>query len=123
MRSLWRGKDGQSLSRRGGLQTSTRPCDWRRRPGRRRKCDLSRVIWASRRMSTLSSTLSGENTVLLRSLARSLRAHLDEFALSGRLDLLFNNAGRSVAPVPLEEVSLEDFQSIVGVNLVAVRWH
>ncbi|GAA5989211.1 hypothetical protein JCM11641_006569 [Rhodosporidiobolus odoratus] len=37
----------------------------------------------------------------------------------GRLDLLFNNAGRSTPPVPLEDVSLEDFQSIVGVNLIA----
>ncbi|GAA6046134.1 hypothetical protein RTBOTA2_005050 [Rhodotorula toruloides] len=37
----------------------------------------------------------------------------------GRLDVLFNNAGRSVAPVPLEDVSLEDFQSIVSLNLIA----
>ncbi|GAA6049294.1 hypothetical protein JCM3770_005926 [Rhodotorula araucariae] len=36
-----------------------------------------------------------------------------------RLDMLFNNAGRSVAPVPLEDVPLADFQSIVAVNLTA----
>ncbi|GAA6005169.1 SDR family oxidoreductase [Rhodotorula paludigena] len=37
----------------------------------------------------------------------------------GRLDLLFNNAGRNVKPVPLEDVPLEDLNSIVAVNLVA----
>ncbi|GAA5856687.1 hypothetical protein JCM8547_005930 [Rhodosporidiobolus lusitaniae] len=37
----------------------------------------------------------------------------------GRLDFLFNNAGRNVAPVPLEDVPLADFSSIVQVNLVA----
>ncbi|BGP42301.1 hypothetical protein JCM10450v2_006395 [Rhodotorula kratochvilovae] len=37
----------------------------------------------------------------------------------GRLDMLFNNAGRNVAPVPLEDVPLADFQSIVAVNLTA----
>ncbi|GJN92394.1 hypothetical protein Rhopal_005424-T1 [Rhodotorula paludigena] len=37
----------------------------------------------------------------------------------GRLDLLFNNAGRNVKPVPLEDVPLQDFNSIVAVNLVA----
>ncbi|GAA6004057.1 hypothetical protein JCM10207_006536 [Rhodosporidiobolus poonsookiae] len=37
----------------------------------------------------------------------------------GRLDLLFNNAGRNVAGVPLEEVPFDDFRSIVDVNLVA----
>ncbi len=35
----------------------------------------------------------------------------------GRLDLLFNNAGVSAPAVALEEVSSEDWQAIVGVNL------
>ena len=37
----------------------------------------------------------------------------------GRVDVLFNNAGRSAPPVPLEDVSLEDWQSVVGANLTA----
>ncbi|GAA5891369.1 hypothetical protein JCM8208_002604 [Rhodotorula glutinis] len=37
----------------------------------------------------------------------------------GRLDLLFNNAGRGLPAVPLEDVPLADFQSIVAINLVA----
>jgi NAD(P)-dependent dehydrogenase (short-subunit alcohol dehydrogenase family) len=35
----------------------------------------------------------------------------------GRVDVLFNNAGRSLPPVPLEDVSFADWQSVVGVNL------
>jgi NAD(P)-dependent dehydrogenase (short-subunit alcohol dehydrogenase family) len=37
----------------------------------------------------------------------------------GRLDVLFNNAGRGLPPVPLEDVSFADWQSVVGVNLTA----
>jgi NAD(P)-dependent dehydrogenase (short-subunit alcohol dehydrogenase family) len=37
----------------------------------------------------------------------------------GRVDVLFNNAGRSLPPVPLEDVPFADWQSVVGVNLTA----
>jgi NAD(P)-dependent dehydrogenase (short-subunit alcohol dehydrogenase family) len=35
----------------------------------------------------------------------------------GRVDVLFNNAGRALPPVPLEDVPFADWQSMVGVNL------
>ncbi len=35
----------------------------------------------------------------------------------GRLDLLFNNAGMGAPPVPLEELTVEQWQSVVDVNL------
>ena len=35
----------------------------------------------------------------------------------GRVDLLFNNAGLGARPVPLEELSVEEWQSVVDVNL------
>ena len=35
----------------------------------------------------------------------------------GRVDLLFNNAGRASAPVPLEDVSFAAWQSVVAANL------
>ena len=38
-------------------------------------------------------------------------------ATFGRLDLLFNNAGRGAPPVPLEELSLAQWQSVVDVNV------
>ena len=37
----------------------------------------------------------------------------------GRVDVLFNNAGRGTPPVPLEDLTLEDWQSVVAVNLTA----
>jgi NAD(P)-dependent dehydrogenase (short-subunit alcohol dehydrogenase family) len=38
----------------------------------------------------------------------------------GRVDVLFNNAGRALPPVPLEDISYEDWQSVVAVNLTAM---
>ncbi len=38
----------------------------------------------------------------------------------GRLDLLFNNAGISTSPVPLEELSLTDWSAVVATNLTGV---
>ncbi|MCW5681065.1 MAG: SDR family oxidoreductase [Xanthobacteraceae bacterium] len=35
----------------------------------------------------------------------------------GRLDVIFNNAGRGTPPVPLEEVKLEDWNATVAANL------
>jgi NAD(P)-dependent dehydrogenase (short-subunit alcohol dehydrogenase family) len=35
----------------------------------------------------------------------------------GRVDVLFNNAGRASPPVPLEDVSFAEWQSVVGANL------
>ena len=35
----------------------------------------------------------------------------------GRLDLLFNNAGTGAPAVPLEDLSVEDWQRVVGTNL------
>ncbi len=38
----------------------------------------------------------------------------------GRLDLLFNNAGRSAPSVELDEISYEDWRAVVDVNLTGV---
>ena len=38
----------------------------------------------------------------------------------GRLDLLFNNAGISAPPVPLEDLSFRDWQAVVDVNLTGM---
>lgn len=38
----------------------------------------------------------------------------------GRLDFLFNNAGINLAPTPIEEITLDQWQDIVAVNLTGV---
>lgn len=38
----------------------------------------------------------------------------------GRLDVLFNNAGIGAPPVPIEELTVEQWQSVVDVNLTGV---
>jgi NAD(P)-dependent dehydrogenase (short-subunit alcohol dehydrogenase family) len=38
----------------------------------------------------------------------------------GRLDVLFNNAGCGAPPVPLEELTLAEWQRVVNVNLTGV---
>src|SRR6202162_3178658 len=35
----------------------------------------------------------------------------------GRLDLLFNNAGQNAPPVPIDELTFEQWTTVVGVNL------
>ena len=40
----------------------------------------------------------------------------------GRLDLLFNNAGRSAPGVPLEDLPADDWKSVIAVNLTGAFW-
>jgi NAD(P)-dependent dehydrogenase (short-subunit alcohol dehydrogenase family) len=37
----------------------------------------------------------------------------------GRLDVLFNNAGTNAPPIPLEELSFEQWQTVLGANLTS----
>ena len=77
---------------------------------------------AGRRRAPLEETaqLCGEASVLPTDVAdpaavRALFAAIK--AQHGRLDLLFNNAGAGTPPVPMEDISFEDWQRVVGVNL------
>lgn len=45
------------------------------------------------------------------------RLFADTVNLYGRVDLLFNNAGRGTAPVPIDELPVEDWLATVAVNL------
>jgi NAD(P)-dependent dehydrogenase (short-subunit alcohol dehydrogenase family) len=38
----------------------------------------------------------------------------------GRLDVLFNNAGRNAPPVDIDEISIDDWRSVVDTNLTGV---
>jgi NAD(P)-dependent dehydrogenase (short-subunit alcohol dehydrogenase family) len=84
------------------------------------------VFLAGRTQETLMATADAAGTAGSRAYAvptdvtdpRSVR-HL--FAVTrerfGRLDLLFNNAGTGAPSVPLEDLSYEDWQSVVDTNL------
>jgi len=81
------------------------------------------VSLAGRRRDTLEETaeLAGGPTLVVPTdvadpaAVRALfEATRDTF---GRLDVLFNNAGIGAPPVPLEELKVEDWLSVVAINL------
>ena len=48
----------------------------------------------------------------------AVRAAFDKVSqVFGRLDLLFNNAGVGAPPVPMEELTFEQWQNVVNINL------
>jgi len=87
------------------------------------------VSLAGRRMERLQETIDQAGAAGARALAvpadvsdpasvRALFAKTTE--AFGRLDLLFNNAGTGAPPVPLEDLSLEQWNAVVDVNLTGV---
>jgi NAD(P)-dependent dehydrogenase (short-subunit alcohol dehydrogenase family) len=88
-----------------------------------------KVVIAGRRRRGLDETASATDETRRNVLAvptdisdpqqvRALFAHVD--ASFGRLDLLFNNAGISSKAVSFDEISLEDWNRVVSVNLTGV---
>jgi NAD(P)-dependent dehydrogenase (short-subunit alcohol dehydrogenase family) len=87
------------------------------------------VSLAGRRMERLQETVDQAGAAGARALAvtadvtdpasvRALFARTTE--AFGRLDLLFNNAGTGAPPVLLEDLSLEQWKTVVDVNLTGV---
>jgi NAD(P)-dependent dehydrogenase (short-subunit alcohol dehydrogenase family) len=87
------------------------------------------VSLAGRRMERLQETVDQAGAAGARALAvpadvsdpASVRTLFDKTREAfGRLDLLFNNAGTGAPPVPLEDLSLEQWKTVVDVNLTGV---
>jgi len=87
------------------------------------------VALAGRRKDLLDATAtegksSGSRTLVVRTdvgdpaSVRTLFAQTKE--AFGRLDLLFNNAGVGAPPVPLEDLTYEQWKSVVDINLTGV---
>ncbi len=85
-----------------------------------------RVVLAGRRAEALQSTIDDAGADGERALAvatdvtdaTSVQAlFVKTKEAFGRLDLLFNNAGTGAPGVPLEELTLEQWQHVVNVNL------
>jgi NAD(P)-dependent dehydrogenase (short-subunit alcohol dehydrogenase family) len=91
--------------------------------------DGYRVVFAGRRVDALNASIAAAGPDGGRALAiatdvtdpHSVRELFAKTRQAfGRLDVLFNNAGRGGPPVPLEDVSFEDWQAVVGVNLTGM---
>lgn len=84
------------------------------------------VVLAGRRADRLESTAaeagaSNGQTLVVPTDVTDPKSVVNLFAQTkeafGRLDLLFNNAGTGAPGIPLEELSLEQWQTVVSVNL------
>jgi NAD(P)-dependent dehydrogenase (short-subunit alcohol dehydrogenase family) len=84
------------------------------------------VVLAGRRAEQLDETASLASDATSRALAcptnvadpASVTALFEATkARFGRLDLLFNNAGTGAPPVPLEELSIDQWRRVVDINL------
>ncbi len=84
------------------------------------------VVLAGRRADPLQQTLAAAGALSSRALAvpadvtrpAAVQALFDSaVAKFGRVDLLFNNAGSGAPPVPLEDLTFEQWQAVVDVNL------
>ncbi len=84
------------------------------------------VVLAGRRAETLAQTADEAGTDGARALPlvadvgdpESVRQLFEKTKQQfGRLDLLFNNAGTGAPPVPLEELTVEQWRRVVEVNL------
>ena len=81
----------------------------------RRTEKLQEVIDASKNLN--SQILAIQTDVTNPSSVNNLfRETTEKF---GRIDLLFNNAGKTAASDPLEDLSYDEWQSVVDVNLTA----
>jgi NAD(P)-dependent dehydrogenase (short-subunit alcohol dehydrogenase family) len=86
--------------------------------------DGYRVVLAGRRLDALKQTAAGAEAdrtlVVPTDLTDAASVH-ELFAKTkeafGRLDLLFNNAGSGAPPIPLEDLTLEQWRKVIDVNL------
>jgi NAD(P)-dependent dehydrogenase (short-subunit alcohol dehydrogenase family) len=90
--------------------------------------DGYRVALAGRRMAPLEQVIA-ESGAGARAMAvstdvanpESVQALFDAAIKTfGRVDLLFNNAGVSAPPVPLEDLTLAQWQNVVDINLTGM---
>lgn len=82
--------------------------------GRRREALEETAALASDPSRGLPAPCDVSDPESVRGLFETCRVHF------GRLDVLFNNAGRGGPPVPLEDVTYEQWQAVIDVNLTGM---
>jgi NAD(P)-dependent dehydrogenase (short-subunit alcohol dehydrogenase family) len=82
------------------------------------------VVLAGRRQAALEETAAGSDGGRALAVPTDLTDAASVHALFektkqafGRLDLLFNNAGAGAPPIPLEDLTLEQWRKVIDVNL------
>lgn len=79
------------------------------------------VVLAGRRRDALEQTADGTNALIVPTDVADPDSVHQLFETTkqafGRVDLLFNNAGCGAPPVPLEELTVEQWRKVVDVNL------
>ncbi|MCY3780251.1 MAG: SDR family NAD(P)-dependent oxidoreductase [Chloroflexi bacterium] len=89
------------------------------------------LVLAGRREENLQETVAmakarSERALIVPTDVTDREAVVRLFAVTketfGRLDVLFNNAGRNVPATKLEELTAEDWRSVVEVNLTGAFW-
>jgi len=87
------------------------------------------VVLAGRRKEPLDAVAAEINAIGSQALAVSTDVSKREAILAlfatvkstfGRLDVLFNNAGRGAPPVPIEDLPFETWQDVVNTNLTGM---
>lgn len=80
-----------------------------------------KVVLAGRRLAALEETASGTQMVVVPTdvtKPEEVKALFSEVeSRFRRLDVLFNNAGMGAPPVPMDELTFEQWTSVVNVNL------
>lgn len=84
------------------------------------------LVFAGRRLEPLTAAAAESGADAQRYLchsvdvgdANSVEALFDKIQQTfGRLDLLFNNAGRAAPPIPMEDLSFDQWQAVINANL------
>ncbi len=77
-----------------------------------------------RRAEALEETAAGNDALILPcdvgDPAAVEAAFAEAHAAWGRLDVLFNNAGRSLASAPIDEIAVEEFLALTAVNVTGM---
>ena len=83
-----------------------------------------KVVICGRNLTTLEETVSQNKTGTIAPIACDVtdpvsidRLMTEIVSLHGRLDVVFNNAGTNVPPMPIDELTVDQWRQVIDVNL------